>query len=87
MGYDLAITSPIESEQSDAAVRFRDRDRKTTFGENGKQSADFSKNSSVLHPCFLLFVRKAFNGQDRNFSQISSCGSAKQSSHRLRRFR
>ena len=80
MRYDLAKTSLIESEQSDAAVRFRGRDRKTTFGENGKQSANFSRNSSVLHPCFLLFVRKSFNGQDRNFSQISSCGSAKRSS-------
>ena len=37
-------------EQSDAAVKLRGRDRKTTFGENGKQSANFSRNSSVLHP-------------------------------------
>ena len=36
IGYDLAKTSPIESEQGNAAVRFRGRDRKTTFGENGK---------------------------------------------------
>ena len=32
-------------------------------------------------------VRESFDGQDRNFSQISSCGSAKRSPHRLRRFR
>ena len=37
-------------ELGDAAVRFRGRHRKTTFGENGKQTANFSRNSSVLHP-------------------------------------
>ena len=37
-------------ELGDAAVKLRGRDRKTTFGENGKQSANFSRNSSVLHP-------------------------------------
>ena len=87
MGYDLAKTSPAGSERGNAAVRFRGRNRKTTFRENGKQSADFSRNSSVLHPWFLLFVRKSFDGQDCNFSQISFCGSAKRPPHRLRRFR
>ena len=59
MGYDLAMTSPAGSERGNAAVRFRGRNRKTTFGENGKQSANFSRNSSVLHPWFLLFMGKA----------------------------
>ena len=36
MGYDLAKTSLIESEQGNAAVRYRGRDRKTTFGENDR---------------------------------------------------
>lgn len=36
MRYDLAMNSPTESKQGDAAVRVRGRDRKTTFGENGK---------------------------------------------------
>ena len=35
MGYDLAETSPIESEQGNAAVKLRGRDRKTTFGGSG----------------------------------------------------
>ena len=35
MGYDLVITSPAGSEQGDAAVRFRGRNR-TTFGGNGR---------------------------------------------------
>lgn len=77
----------VTTKLGNAALRFRGRDRKTTFGENGKQSASFSRNSSVLHPCFLLFLRKSFDGQDRNFSQISSCESTKRSPHRLRRFR
>ena len=77
---------PMESNRDNAAVRFRGRHRKTTFGKNGKQSANFSRNSSVLHPWFLLFVRKSFDGQDCNFSQISFCGSAKRPPHRLRRF-
>ena len=50
MGYDLAKTSLIESEQSDAAVRFWGRNRKTTFGYSGKELENFSGNSSVLHP-------------------------------------
>ena len=50
---------PDGGKQNNAAVRFRGRHRKTTFGENGKQSANFSRNSSVLHPWFLLFVGKA----------------------------
>lgn len=58
MGYDLTKISQIESNQSDAAVKLRGRDRKTTFEENGKQPANFFKNSSVLHPCFLLFMGK-----------------------------
>ena len=37
MGYDLAKTSPAGSERGNAAVRFRGRHRKTTFGENRKQ--------------------------------------------------
>ena len=86
MGYDSATTSPMESNRDNAAVRFRGRHRKTTFGKNGKQSANFSRNSSVLHPWFLLFVRKSFDGQDCNFSQISFCGSAKRPPHRLRHF-
>ena len=36
MGYDLCHDLPDGSERSDAAVKFRGRDRKTTFGENGK---------------------------------------------------
>ena len=40
-------------------MKFRGRHRKTTFEGSGKQSAIFSRNSSVLHPLFLLFVRKA----------------------------
>ena len=43
-----------------AAVKLRGRDRKTTFGESGKKLVEFSENSSVLHPCFLLFMGKAF---------------------------
>ena len=43
MGYDLAKTSPIESEQGNAAVRFRGRDRKTTFGYSGKTYKKFRK--------------------------------------------
>ena len=35
MGYDLVITSPAGSEQGDAAVRFRGRNR-TIFGGNGR---------------------------------------------------
>ena len=58
-GIWLCHDLPDGSERSDAAVKFRGRHRKTIFGENGKQSAIFSRNSSVLHPCFLLFVRKA----------------------------
>ena len=77
---------PDGGKQNNAAVRFRGRNRKTTFGENGKQSANFSRNSSVLYPWFLLFVRKSVDGQDRNFSQISFCGSAKRPPHRLRHF-
>lgn len=50
---------PDGGKQNNAAVRFRGRHRKTTFGENGKQSANFSRNSSVLHPWFLLFMGKA----------------------------
>jgi len=50
MGYDLVKISQIESKQSDAAVKLWGRDRKTTFGESGKQTANFSRNSSVLHP-------------------------------------
>jgi len=41
MEYDLAMTSPAESEQGDAAVKLRGRDRKTTFGESGKEPAIF----------------------------------------------
>ncbi|HCW70651.1 MAG TPA: hypothetical protein DHH64_03240 [Ruminococcaceae bacterium] len=36
VGYDLAKTSPIESEQGNAAVKLRGRDRKTTFGGSGR---------------------------------------------------
>ena len=45
IGYDLAKTSPIESEQGNAAVRFRGRDRKTTFGENGKNKTIVRRDS------------------------------------------
>lgn len=45
LGYDLAKTSPIESEQGNAAVRFRSRDRKTTFGENGKNKTIVRRDS------------------------------------------
>lgn len=43
MGYDLAKISQIESNQSDAAVKLRGRDRKTTFGYNGKTYKNFRK--------------------------------------------
>ncbi|RGQ43302.1 hypothetical protein DWY99_03285 [[Clostridium] leptum] len=65
VGYDLAKTSPIESEQGNAAVKLRGRDRKTTFGGSGKELENFSGNSSVLHPCFLLSMRKSFDGRSR----------------------
>lgn len=45
MGYDLAKTSPAGSERGNAAVRFRGRHRKTTFGENGKEKADVHGDS------------------------------------------
>ena len=45
MGYDLAKTSPAGSERGDAAVKLRGRDRKTTFGENGKEKADVHRDS------------------------------------------
>ena len=77
---------PDGGKQNNAAVRFRGRNRKTTFGENGKQSANFSRNSSVLHPWFLLFVGKLLYGQDLRFLQISPCKRAWQYGHRLRRF-
>lgn len=45
IGYDLAKTSPIESEQGNAAVRFRGRDKKTAFGENGKNKTIVRRDS------------------------------------------
>ena len=62
MGYDLAKTSLIESEQSDAAVKLRGRDRKTTFGYSGKTYKNFRKQfrfTPVISPicgesCFTV---------------------------------
>lgn len=64
MGYDLAKTSLIESEQSDAAVKLRGRDRKTTFGYSGKTYKNFRKQfrfTPVISPtcgesCFTVKI-------------------------------
>ena len=45
MRYNLAMNSPAGSERGNAAVRFRGRHRKTTFGENGKEKADVHGDS------------------------------------------
>ena len=71
MGYDLAKISQIESNQSDAAVKLRGRDRKTTFEENGKQPANFLKTVPFYTRVFSCLWGKTFNGQDRRFLQIS----------------
>ena len=71
MGYDLAMTSPAGSERGDAAVRFRGRDRKTTFEENGKQPANFLKTVPFYTRVFSCLWGKTFNGQDRRFLHIS----------------
>ena len=36
---------PDGGKQNNAAVRFRGRHRKTTFGENGKEKADVHRNN------------------------------------------
>ena len=41
---------PDGGKQNNAAVRFRGRHRKTTFGENGKQSATFFKKQFRFTP-------------------------------------
>lgn len=86
MGCDLTKISQIESNQSDAAVKLRGRDRKTTFEENGKQPANFLKTVPFYTRVFSCLWGKTFNGQDRRFLHISYWGNAGRPLHRLRRF-
>ena len=74
MGYDLAMTSPAGSERGNAAVRFRGRDRKTTFGYNGKTYKNFRKQFRFTPVISPICGESYFTVKTADFRRVPFAG-------------
>ena len=64
------MTSPAGSERGNAAVRYRGRDRKTTFGYSGKTYKNFRKQFRFTPVISPIYGESCFTVKTADFRRV-----------------